>query len=355
MDILTRDPCRRACTAVLLAVLPLSIALHALPVHAGGSGTTVTVRQQTLPVQFSAYGQVEATSIVNVRTVAAGTLSELHVVPGSRVQAGDVLARLSGPQMRALLTDRETSFQSAQAKLDAAAHALAVARSQLALQLTTRQALDTASSELAAARAAVQTAQTRLDEARNEQTIKAPTAGSVISVQSADGEQAQAGQTLLTIQPSGPLWVRATYYGADASALRLGMTGHIELAGGGADVPLKLVAIAPAVAADGGVQVRLAATSRADWIAGQWGNVTLDGPSIAYVMVPTAALILDRGQWWVLVHTPKGDEPRRVALGRARGWQTGIVSGLRPGEDVVAQDAFLEYHRDIAQTYQPPD
>ncbi|MGG1947558.1 efflux RND transporter periplasmic adaptor subunit [Trinickia sp. NRRL B-1857] len=355
MDILTRYPRRLACIAAVLAALPLTILSYALPVHAGSSGTTVIVHQQTLPVQFSAYGQVEPTSIVNVRTVEAGTLSELHVAPGSRVQAGEVLARLNGPQMRALLTERETSLQSAKAKLDAATHALTVARSHLALQLTTRQAVDSASSELAAARASAETAQTRLDEARNQQTIKAPTAGSVISVQSADGEQAQTGQTLLTIQPNGPLWVRAKYYGADASALRIGMTGQIELAGGNAVVPVKLVAIAPAAATDGGVQVGLAATSRTDWIAGQWGSVTLDGPSTAYVMVPTAALILDRGQWWVLVHTPKGDQPRRVVPGQAHGWQTGIVSGLRPGEEVVAQDAFLEYHRDIAQTYQPPD
>jgi len=355
MDILSRDLRRRARIAAVLAALPLSIVLYARPVHAGSSGTTVTVRQQTLPVQFRAYGQVEATSIVNVRTVEAGTLSGLHVVPGSRAQAGDVLARLSGPQMRALLTERETSLQSAQAKLDAATHALTVARSQLALQLTTRQAVDGASSELAAARAAAQTAKMRLDEARNEQTIKAPTAGVVVSVQSADGEQVQAGQTLLTIEPNGPLWVRAKYYGADASGLRVGMTGRIELAGGGAVVPLKLVTVAPAATADGSVQVGLVATSRADWIAGQWGNVTLDGTSIAYLMVPTAALILDRGQWWVLVRTPKGDQPRHVVPGQARGWQTGIVSGLRPGEAVVAQDAFLEYHRNIAQAYQPPD
>ncbi|PMS14570.1 hypothetical protein C0Z18_31055 [Trinickia dabaoshanensis] len=363
MDRLTRNPPRRRWGAVALVALPASIFLSAPGAYADGArtgtnediATTVVARAQTLPVQLAAYGQVAPTTIVDVRAVEAGTVSDLHVVPGSNVSANDVLARLNGPQMRSLLAAREASLRSAQARLSAATHALGIAGSQLALQLTTRQAIDAASSELAAARAAAQTAQAQLDEAREQQIIKAPAAGSVVSVQAADGSQALAGQTLLTIQPKGPLWVLAKYYGEQAPALRIGMTGHIELAGGGTPIPVKVVTIGPAAGADGGLQVGLAATARADWIAGQWGKVTLDSQPVTYAMIPTAALILDRGQWWVLVHTARGNEPRRVVPGQARGWETGIVSGLRAGERVVAQDAFLEYHRNIAQRYQPPD
>lgn len=329
--------------------------------YAGGPDTrsaaplAVAAQRQTFPVQYTAYGQVEPTSIVNVRIVSPGTLSELHVLPGSTVAANEVLARVTGPQMSALLTERETSLHSAQARLQAATRALAIARDQLAQQLTTKQALDAAASELAAAQAAQQTAQAQLAEARDQQVVKAPIAGSVIAVQAANGEQARAGDTLLTIQPRGPLWVRAKYYGADASALRIGMTGRFTPAGNGAPIPVSIINIAQAASADGALQVGLSASSHADWVSGQWGTVTLDGAPASYVMVPTAALILDRGEWWVLVRTPKGDEPRRVVPGQARGWQTGIVSGLRPGEQVIAQDAFLDYHRGIAETYQPPD
>lgn len=324
--------------------------------YADGTGATspptVAAQQQTFPVQYTAYGQVEPTSIVNVRIVEAGTLSDLHVLPGSTVAANEVLARVKGPQMRTLLTQRETALQSAQARLQAATRALAIARDQLARQLSTKQALDTAASELAAARAAEQTAQVQLAETRGQQVVTAPVAGSVIAVQAANGEQARAGDTLLTIQPRGPLWVRAKYYGADASALHIGMTGHFAPAGGGASVPVSVINIA---SVDGSLQAGLVASSQAHWVSGQWGTVTLDGPPVSYVMVPTAALILDRGEWWVLVHTQKGDEPRRVVPGPAQGWQTRIVSGLRPGEHVVAQDAFLDYHRGIAGSYQPPD
>ena len=365
MDIVTRRHrhrlrCRQGLAAAIAALAWLISAIGE-PANADGasadiqSASTVAAQQKVLSAQFSAYGQVEPTSIVNVNLVDSGTVSDLHVLPGSIVSAGQVLARLSGPQMHSLLTQRETALQSAQARLDAATNALAAARSELATHLTTRQTVDTAASELAAARAGVQTAQAQLAETRDLGVIKAPIAGTVVAVQAADGEQAHAGQALLTIQPRGPLWVRAKYYGDDAPALRIGMTGRFAPAGSGAPIAVKVATIAPALGADGGLQVGLIATSDTHWISGQWGTVTLDGPSIPFVMVPTASLILDRGQWWVLVHTPKGDQPRHVVPGPARGWQTGIVSGLQPGEQVVAQDAFLEYHRGIAQTYQPPD
>jgi RND family efflux transporter MFP subunit len=351
---------RRRLAATISAVSWLTCALCG-PAYAGGpnavapSASTVVAQRQTLSVPFTAYGEVEPTSIVTVSFVDSGTVSDLHALPGSPVTAGQVLARLSGPQMQALLTQRETALQSAQAHFDAAAHALATARGQLATHLSTRQAVDTAVSELAAARAGVQTAQAQLAEAHASEAIKAPIAGSVAAVQAANGEQAHAGQALLTIAPRGPLWVRAKYYGDDASALRVGMTGRFAPAGGGTPIPVSVATIAPAVGTDGGLQVGLVPTSNLQWMSGQWGTVTLDGPSTQFVMVPTAALILDRGEWWVLVHTASGDRPRRVVPGPARGWQTGIVSGLQPGEQVVAQDAFLEYHRGIAENYQPPD
>lgn len=351
---------RRRLAATISAVSWLTCALCG-PAYAGGpsavapSASTVVAQRQTLSVPFTAYGEVEPTSIVTVSFVDSGTVSDLHALPGSPVTAGQVLARLSGPQMQALLTQRETALQSAQAHFDAAAHALATARGQLATHLSTRQAVDTAVSELAAARAGVQTAQAQLAEAHASEAIKAPIAGSVVAVQAANGEQAHAGQALLTISPRGPLWVRAKYYGDDASALRVGMTGRFAPAGGGTSIPVSVATIAPAVGTDGGLQVGLVPTSNLRWMSGQWGTVTLDGPSTQFVMVPTAALILDRGEWWVLVHTASGDRPRRVVPGPARGWQTGIVSGLQPGEQVVAQDAFLEYHRGIAENYQPPD
>lgn len=342
---------------VAITLLSTVAAPHALAAGANGNDV-VTVHAQALTDSLRAYGQVEPIALIEVRVVNPGTLSELRVVPGSVVTAGEVLARIKGPRMHSLLTAREQALRSAQAREGAASRALEITRGLFATQLTTRAAINAAQAELAAARAAALTANAQLREAQDLQTLRAPAAGTIMAVRAADGEQAVPGETILTLQPAGNLWIRAAYYGADAALLRVGMTGNFEPVGGGAAIAVEVSAIAPGVAADGGRNVGLVATSNhtsVSWVSGQWGAVTLAEPLRQMVVVPTSALILDRGTWWVLAHTAQGDRPQKVVPGPTRGWQTWIASGLHPGQQVVVQDAFLEYHRGIAQTYQPPN
>lgn len=318
----------------------------------------ITVHAQTVAHSLRAYGQVEPTAVIQVRAVNPGTLSGLRVVPGSAVAKGEVLARIGGPRMGSLLTARAQTLRSARSREEAAGRALGIAQHQLAVQLATRQAVDAAQSELAAAHAAAQTADARLREARDLQTVRAPAAGTVIEVQAADGEQTTAGQTLLTLQPAGKLWIRAAYYGADAALLHVGMTGRFRPSGDGEALPVRIVAISSSLAADGGLGVGLVPTSPALprwWASGQWGTLALVGPSRSMVEVPTQALILDRGRWWVLVHTDQGNKPQEVVPGPAHGWLTAIASGLQPGQQVVVTDAFLQYYRGIARSYTAPD
>ena len=358
--IATREPQgRRLAVALFLAACCIFGAESTQAIAADADrGDLATAHTQTLTQPLSAYGQVEPISVVQVRGVEAGTLGGLRVVPGSVVRAGEVLARLGGPRMQALLTAREQGLRSAKAREEAASRALDIVHRQYADQLATQQLLDAAQSELAAARAAVRTADAQFREARELQTVRAPVAGTVINLAAADGEQAAAGETLLTLQPAGKLWVRAEYYGSDASSLHVGMQGRYQPVSGGGPIAGRLVAISAGLASDGGLRVGFVPTapiSSAAWMAGQWGTVSIDGPSRRMVEVPNSALILDRGLWWVLVHTPQGDKPQQVVPGPAHGWQISIVSGLRPGQQIVVTDAFLRYHRGIARSYTPPD
>lgn len=318
----------------------------------------VTVHAQAVSHELQAYGQVEPIAVVQVRAVDPGTLSGLRVVPGSEVRDGEVLARIGGPRMQSLLIAREQTLRSAKAREEAASRSLQIVRSQFAAQLATRQAVDAAQSDLAAARATVQTADAQWQEVRKLKTVRAPAAGTVLTVRAADGEQVAPGQGLVTLQPAGKLWIRAAYYGADAARLHVGMTGRFQPSGDGEALPVKVAAISPAMAADAGVHVGLVPkTPEAPrwWISGQWGKLTLEEATRRMVMVPTQALVLDRGHWWVLLHTRAGNKPQQVVPGPTQGWQTAIASGLQPGQQVVVTGAFLEYHRGIAHSYTPPD
>ncbi len=152
------------------------------------------------------------------------------------------------------------------------------------------------------------------------------------------------------------LWLKAAFYGADLKELRPGLKGNFAPAGSGRSVPVKVCAKFSLLRADGGESVAMiAAPAKPDWQNGMFGTVTLSGPPRDLPKVPTRALVLDRGRWWVLVRTASGDVPQEVRPGPARGWDTFIESGLEPGTRVVVANAYLEYHRRVAQAYQPPD
>lgn len=343
--------------AALLAFFFLCGTAEAATPSGGASADVVTVRSGEAPQVLRAYGQIRPRALIQVRVIEPGTLAGLHVVPGDAVTAGEVLAVDEGPRVRALLTARDAELRSAQARVAEATEALEVARRQRAAWLGTQRAVAAARRDLAAARAALDVARARRREAAALRTIRAPVAGTVTAVVAANGQQTTPGERLLTLLPTGALWVLATYYGADAGQLRVGMPGRFRTAGGDA-VPVKIAAIVPTVADNGGQAVGLvlaSAPAPRGWRDGEWGSVRIEEPARRMVSVPTRALILDHGAWWVLVHTPHGDLPQEVVPGPARGWQTWIVSGLRAGQQVVAQDAFLKFHQGIAQSYQPPD
>lgn len=329
-------------------------------VHAADQAASevVTANARTITRTLSGYGQAEPMAIVQVRVSNPGTLDGLTLLPGSIIAANQILAHVGGPRVQALLTAREQALHSAQARADAATRKLAIAERLLAERLATRQTVITARSDLAAARAAETTADAQLREVRENRIVRAPATGTVVAVHAANGEEVSAGQTLLTLQPAGQLWIHATFYGADARLLRVGMTGRFQPAGDDAPIAVRIEAIGSRLAADAGLEVDLVATAPASAAAllnGEWGSVSIEGPSRRMVVVPTRALILDGGRWWVLVRTPHGDEARQVTPGPVQGWETTIGSGVTPGQQVVVTDAYLEYYRSIAHAYTAPD
>lgn len=308
---------------------------------------TLTVQVQAVTETFRAYGQIQPVAVTRVSAVEAGVVSRL-VLPGERVTAGQVLAVLGGAQAQSLLAQRRAALRAASVQL-------AADRRKLSAQLVTRQTE-------AADEAAYETARGELQVALETLTLRAPADGQVIGVDAADGSQVAAGQLILSLQTSQP-WLQATYYGPDALAIHPGMTGQFQPASGGA-IPVRVKTVSQALEADGGEKVGLfpllppphdAAALSESWRSGQWGTVTLLGTSRPMMAVPTRAVILDQARWWVLVRTPHGDRQQQVVPGPTSGWTTYISQGLSPGEQVVVENAYLEFHRGISQRYTPPN
>ena len=344
----------RTCAAAIAA---FALASSASAVFSQATdANTVSVQLQPVTPQLTAYAQVEPIQLVPVDAAETGVVEGLRVLPGALVHAGQLLATLGGPAMHTILAQNQADVRSAQVTLAAAQKSLTIQRGQLPTHLTTRQAVHQAQSAEAQAQTALENAQSRLAAVRQMMNITASTGGTVLVLNSANGQLISAGQPILTLQPEGRLWLKATFYGSDLRELRTGMKGSFAPSDGGSAVTVRVCSIPGTLTVGGGESVCLCPMGgRSAWLNGESGTVTLDLPQLNLIAVPTRALILNQGKWWVMVHSAKGDHAQRVVPGPTQGWSTFLRSGLAPGTQVIVNDAYLLFHASITEQFQIPD
>jgi RND family efflux transporter MFP subunit len=343
------------CMSILCASLGAALNVAPLAANAQTSGT---VRAQLILItpQIRAYAQVQPISLLPLNAAETGVLSGLSVVPGMQVHAGEKLASLQGPGIRSQILQDEANARSARVQLSAAEKTLAVQRQQIRTHLSTRETLHQAESAAAQAQAKLDNAQSRLDAVRQLAAIIAPVDSVVAALNSANGELVSAGQTVVTLQPSQALWLRGSYYGGNLNQIRTGMSGVFRPSDGGAPIPIRVRAMAGVINPGGGESILMTPRhSPVRWINGESGTVSLHLPPVKAVVVPTRALILNQGRWWVMVRTSRGDHPQAVVPGPVQGWNTSIMQGLAPGAEVIVKNAYLLFHAKIAEHFQIPD
>ena len=339
----------------VLALVWLVLSTGVLPATGQSQGESVAAQIAAVTPHLEAYGQIEPGATLTISFPEAGYLAGL-VLPGAQVQAGQELAHLNGADIRSMLLRSQRECQTTRALLSRSRQFLAAQQRQLSLHRTTRQAVYEAERAVIRARTSVNEAQSQLRAVRQMITLRAPVAGTVLMINATNGELISASQPILTLQTPYRLWLNAAYYGADLSAIRAGMTGMFSPADGSGPVPVRVCAVSGLLTAGGGASIIMArGTPHSRWIDGEFGTVMLNLPQRLLVAVPTRSLILDQGEWWVMVRTPHGDRPKMVVPGPTRGWLTFLEQGLNPGAQVVVENAYLLFHRDISQRYQPPD
>lgn len=350
-----RDNPRRSLWRWLTTAM-LALVLTTQSAFAQNSVGMVKVQTKRMTPQLNAYAQVEPTSVLPLNAAETGVVSGLSVAPGMHVRAGQVLAELSGPSIQNLLLQDKANLRSAKAQFDDAQKSLAIQEDQLRIHLSTREMVHQAQSTFSKAQAGLKNAEAQLSAVERMRTVTAPTGGVVLSLSSRNGQLVQAGQPLVTLQSDGSLWLVATYYGNDLRAIRAGMTGQFTPSDSSGVIPVQVAALFASITPGGGEQVALQPTrGHAAWINGESGTVVLHAQSRILPVVPTRALILDQGKWWVMIRNAKGYRAQQVVPGPSQGWNTFIKSGLAPGAKVVTTNAYLLFHSEISEHYQIPD
>lgn len=299
--------------------------------------------------------RAEAGESAKLYARATGFVSERRVDLGDHVTAGQVLATIATPEVDQAVREAAADLELAQAN-----QALAKANFDRADVLVgsgaiSRELHSERLASLSAARAATSAAQARLSSARERQgfqVVRAPFDGVVVArnVERGDrvvGDSASATLPMFEVNALDPLRIVVDVPQNAALQVRPGMPGQmhfLELAD--QDFDVEVVRSAQNISSSvGAMRIELRLPNPEGRIpAGMLGEVVLKVPRAApAVLVPVSAVAQDANGAQVAV--VGGDallQFRKVVLGRNLGNEAEVLSGLKPGEQVVlAPNAML--------------
>lgn len=304
--------------------------------------TTVVARQQTWRTTSNAIGTVEAVQGVTVSADLPGTVDAIRFESGEPVRAGDVLVELDTRQERARLA-------AVEARRDLARVDFGRMKGLLEERVVSRAEYDKATATERQAEAEVAETEAAIDR----KTIRAPFAG-VLGLRQIDlGQYLSAGEPVVSLQSLDPIYVTFGLPQQSVGQVRIGrrvsvssddlsgatLTGRVTALDSVVDQTTRNVKVQVTLDNPGGrlrpgmfVQVEIATgTSRS--------VVPLPASAISYAPYGNSVFVVTDldgpdGQ------TYRGVRQQFVSLGGARGDQVAVVSGVKPGEEVVTSGVF---------------
>ena len=356
--------------------IALAVALPALLAAAAAPAELAVVPAQAAASQGRAGfdGVVEAVRQTVVAAQVSGAVVELAVKAGDRVQAGQLLLRIDARTADQSAAASDAQVLAARAALEVATREYGRQQQLYQQKYISQAALERAESEFKATRAQVAAQVAQAGAARTQtglHTVRAPYAGVVAEVPVQLGDMALPGRALLTLYDPSALRVTAAvpqsvaqsvWLGAASAAQATGVAGDSGKAGHSASSEVVRVELPGLPAAQQWPQPtrvqRLptvdAATHtqqvRADLPAGLsgaapgmfarlWLPVAGTGASAAgqRVTVPLQSIVRRAEMTGVYVQG-EGGKPllRQVRLGRVDGDRVEVLTGVAPGEQVIA-------------------
>ncbi|HEX5108218.1 MAG TPA: efflux RND transporter periplasmic adaptor subunit [Vicinamibacterales bacterium] len=299
---------------------------------------------------------VDQRAYAEVGTPVAARVTRLPVNAGDAVRAGEALAELSSPE----LGRQRAEYLSASARLTLAEAALERKRTLAAEKIVPLREVQEAESAAGEARAALRASRAAIaafgvePPAADEDsaspsvfTLRSPIDGSVIERNAVVGQMLDPSMAAFRIGDLSTLWLTVHAFERDAVRIRQGVSARVSFpALPGQDFSGIVSMVGRHVDRESRtVPVRIDVRNRGNLLRpGMSATATLPvGASDASILtVAVASVQRVRNEWCVFL--PKDGnhfEIRRIGRGRDLGGEVEILSGLRAGEVVVVDGAFL--------------
>ena len=333
------------------AALVATVCLLAAPATASAADDARhTVAVTELADTKAVFATVESTNVVPARVRTGGTIAELVVDEGDRVERGAVIAIVGDDKVVLGIVALDAAIAGAQAQARQARIDLERADALAKRGTGTQARLDEARTALASAENAVKArtaeravARQRLDEGR----VLAPASGRVLSVPVTVGTVVAAGETIARIADEATV-LRLRVPERHARSLKTGDPVVLETRADGvlgASRPGagRIILIHPEIV-DGRVVADAEATGIGDYFVGERIRVRIGTDRRMAIMVPADFLVTRFGVDLAMLETPLG--VRAVPVQRARAPAAAItavdgvpmvevLTGLAPGDVLV--------------------
>jgi len=303
--------------------------------------------------RITAPGIVEAdpARTVPVLPPGAGRVQSLKVALGDRVQRGQTLVLIDSPDLAQAYDDNDKAGSSARL----AATNLKRSEEQFKIGATAQRDLDQARTDNDQAVAEYLRTRARLramgapQDARGAArllTVRAPTNGSVTALATAPGVTINdITQAIMSIADLSVVWVTALVAEKDLATLAPGQDAEVSVAAyPGRTLHGKVLFVPDVIEADSRRNKTRIAFGNPDYALkpNMFTTVTLHGPAVARVVLPSSALLMNNDRTTVFVATaPWTFERRTVEPLLEESAEVAISSGVQPGEQVVVRGGIL--------------
>jgi membrane fusion protein (multidrug efflux system) len=309
------------------------------------------VRRGDLVLSVNTTGQVRSDAVATLRSEAAGTVDEVLVRPGSRVEQGQVLARLDSTPFVLSLEEAQTAIDQAELQYQD----LLITDSIFSGEPPTDK-----KRKIAAVRSGLAVAEVRYQQRLLEwqqATIVAPFDGIVDRLEVSTGERVSAGEELLVLVDVSNLWIEASVLEHDLPLIRKGGQALVTTAAA-PDEPHtgSITAVLPLVDSTtraGRVMVRVHGNGVLR--PGMYTDVQLEATRLVdRLLVPASAVIERDGRPLVFVIVDGRAQWVYVQPGRTNGVDTEVLPDPATGEPPMAPGDVVLVEGHLTLTHDAP-
>jgi membrane fusion protein, heavy metal efflux system len=280
----------------------------------------------------------------------AGIVERVDVSIGQTVKQGQLLAVISSPD----LADRRSELLAAQRRLSAARTTYERERSLWQERISADQDYLQAQTQLREAEIAAQNARQKLAaldatpgasaSALNRYELRAPFAGTVVEKHVVAGEAVAADANVFVLSDLSSVWAEMAVPAQRLNDVRVGREATVSASAFDSSANGRIAfvgALLGEATRTAPARVVLPNPGGA-WRPGMFVDVAVDaGAQDVAVAVRADALLDIDGTPSVFVQSPKGFVAQPVQTGRRDAQTVEIVSGLQPGQQYAAANAFV--------------